>query len=118
MKKLAFFAFLFVFHLACILGCKHSSATPDERINVVMKKYTFDPAVIRVKSGDVVELNVTTADVQHGFEISQLGIKEAVHPGRPTTITFTAPAKGEYAVDCSIICGPHHDDMAAKLVVE
>lgn len=83
-----------------------------------MKKYSFDPPVIHVKSGEVIELDVSTADVQHGFEISQLGIKEPVQPGKPAAIFFTAPARGEYGVDCSIICGPHHDDMQAKLVVE
>ena len=104
--------------LACVAGCRHAESAPDQKIQVVMKKYSFTPSVLRVKSGEVVELDVSTADVQHGFEIAQLGIKESVQPSRPAVIRFTAPAKGEYAIDCSIICGPHHDDMAAKLVVE
>ena len=83
-----------------------------------MKKYSFDPAEIRVKAGSPVELEVSTADVQHGFDIPDLGIKEPVQPGHPATIKFTAPAKGEYKIVCGIICGPHHDDMQAKLVVE
>ena len=58
-----------------------------------MKKYSFDPAVIRVKSGDVVELQVSTADVQHGFEVPKLGIREAIQPGKLAVIVFTAPKK-------------------------
>jgi len=83
-----------------------------------MKKYSFDPAVIKVKSGDTVELEVSATDVQHGFSVPKLGIKQAIQPGKPATITFKAPDKGEYQVECSVICGPHHDDMQAKLVVE
>ena len=98
-------------------GC-HKSEGSGQHINVVMRKYTIEPAVIRVKSGQPVSLDVTTADVQHGFDVPDLGIKEAVQPGRTTTITFTPKAKGEYAVKCGVICGPHHDDMTAKLVVE
>jgi len=83
-----------------------------------MKKYAVEPAVITVKTGQKVELDVTTADVQHGLDIPELGIKEPVQPGRTTTVFFTAPAKGQYKIACGVICGPHHDDMTGKLVVE
>jgi cytochrome c oxidase subunit II len=98
-------------------GCQ-KKLPADEQIRVVMKKYTIDPPVIRVKAGERIELNVTTADVQHGLDIPALGIKEPVQPGKTATIYFTAPAKGEYKVACGVICGPHHDDMVGKLVVE
>jgi len=65
-----------------------------------------------------VALDVTSADVQHGLDIPELGIKRPVQPGVTTTITFTAPARGEYRIACGVICGPHHEDMTARLVVE
>ena len=83
-----------------------------------MKKYQIDPPIIRVKAGVITELEVSTPDVQHGFDVPLLSIKEPVRPGQPAIITLKAPAKGEYSVVCGIICGPHHDDMTAKLVVE
>jgi heme/copper-type cytochrome/quinol oxidase subunit 2 len=98
------------------LGCQKKRAAV--RIQVVMKKYTIDPPVVRVKSGEVVALDVTSADVQHGLDIPELGIKQPVQPGATTTITFTAPAKGEYRIACGVICGPHHEEMTGKLVVE
>lgn len=98
-------------------GCQKSQEAA-QHINVVMRKYSIEPAVIHVKAGSPVALDVTTADVQHGFDVPDLGIKEAVQPGKTTTIEFTPKAKGEYNVKCGVICGPHHDDMAAKLVVE
>ena len=83
-----------------------------------MKKYSIDPQEIRVQSGKRIELDVTTADVQHGLDIPALGIKEPVQPGQTTVVSFTAPAPGEYGVRCGVLCGPHHDDMVAKLVVQ
>jgi cytochrome c oxidase subunit II len=110
--SLALLSFLFL-----TWGCQKKSAA-DEHIRVVMRKYSIEPSVIRVRAGERVELEVTTTDVQHGLDIPDLGIKEPVQPGRITTITFTAPRKGEHRISCGIICGPHHDDMLAKLVVE
>ena len=112
---------LFVVLLSfCILtlGCRSQSSSGAERIKVVMKKYTIEPAVIRVKAGQTTELEVSTADVQHGFDVPDLHIKEPVRSGQPAIVTLKNPPKGEYRVACGIICGPHHDDMVAKLVVE
>src|SRR5689334_10210251 len=100
-------------------GCQKQSHGPaDQRIQVVMKKYSIEPAVIHVKAGQVTELEVSTADVQHGFDVPGLGIKEPVRSGQPAVITLNHPPKGEYKVACGIICGPHHEDMVARLVVE
>jgi cytochrome c oxidase subunit II len=117
MRKPCIFTCLGLFLVASIPGCSRPPAA-TEHIRVVMKKYEIQPAIIKVKSGDTVELEVSTLDVQHGLDIPQLNIKVPVPPGKPALITFKAPEKGEYQIRCGIICGPHHDDMQAKLVVE
>jgi cytochrome c oxidase subunit 2 len=111
---------LFALCLAILaIGCRNQpKSSADQHIQVVMKKYTIEPSVIRVKAGQTTELEVSTADVQHGFDVPGLGIKEPVRSGQPATVTLKSPPKGEYKVVCGIICGPHHDDMVAKLVVE
>jgi cytochrome c oxidase subunit 2 len=98
-------------------GCQKKNPA-DEHIQITMKRYAIEPAIIRVKSGETVELRITTADVEHGLDIPELGIKAPVQPGRPTTVTFKAPARGEYTMSCGVICGPHHDTMTGKLMVE
>lgn len=113
-RNVIFFLLSFLFLLS---GCQKKKPA-DVTIQVVMRKYTIQPAEIRVKSGQLVELSITSADVQHGFDVPALGIKESVQRGKTTTIQFTAPAKGEYRTACGILCGPHHDDMTGKLVVE
>jgi len=109
---------LFALTLAVLaVGCRNKP-TADAHIQVVMKKYTIEPAVIHVKANQVTELEISSADVQHGFDVPGLGIKEPVRSGQPAIVTLKNPPKGEYKVECGIICGPHHDDMVAKLVVE
>jgi cytochrome c oxidase subunit 2 len=112
-----FLAFLALSFAMFATGCQKQSHA-DQRIQVVMKKYSIEPSVIHVKAAQVTELEVSTADVQHGFDVPGLGIKEPVRSGQPAVITLKNPPKGEYKVVCGIICGPHHEDMQAKLVVE
>ena len=98
-------------------GCSRSPQNPV-RVRVVMKRYSFEPAVIRVKQGDWVELQISTADVQHGFDVPELKLREPVQPGRPVTVLFHAARRGTYRMQCSIICGPGHDRMTGSIVVE
>jgi len=95
-----------------------TAKAPTVTLNVVMKKYAVVPDVITVKRGTLVHLHVTTPDVQHGFDIPDLNISEPVNPGKPADITFVADKPGTYRIECGIICGPGHDDMTGKLVVE
>src|SRR5215831_19213814 len=90
--------------LFILSGCQKKPAVAGVHINVVMKKYSIEPAVIHVKAGESVVLEVTSADVKHGLDIPALGIKEPVPPGETTPISFTAPAKGEYTIACGIVC--------------
>ena len=115
-KNCGFLVVLNLFVLCFIPGC--SKRPPDEHIKVVMKKYSIEPNVIKVRSGELVELEVSSLDVPHGFDIADLGIREPVRRGQPAVFTFKAPAKGEYAITCGILCGPRHEDMKARLVVE
>jgi cytochrome c oxidase subunit 2 len=83
-----------------------------------MKKWSVEPKEIRVPKGALVHLHVTTADVQHGFDVKGLDISEPVDPGRSTDITFRADKPGKYEVECGILCGRGHDDMGGRIVVD
>jgi len=109
-------AFVILLPLLLLLAaCSHE---PDVTISVTMKKYAIEPAEIRVKRGQRVQLTVSTLDVQHGFYVPDLGIKEPVQKNRPAVIVFKADRAGEYPIQCNIICGSGHDDMRAKIIVE
>jgi cytochrome c oxidase subunit 2 len=118
MNKSLILLFALIFAMLAA-GCHNQpKSTADAHIQVVMKKYTIEPSVIHVKASQTTELEISTADVQHGFDVPGLGVKEPVRSGQPAIVTLKNPPKGEYKVVCGIICGPHHDDMVAKLIVE
>ena len=98
-------------------GCARA-AKAARPVTVSMKKYTIVPAEIHIKEGETIEFHVSSSDVQHGFDVPELGIKESVQPDRPAVFTYTADRKGQFEIKCSILCGAGHDRMRAKLVVE
>ena len=49
-----------------------TSASPVE-IKLTAKKFEFEPSVITVRKGRPVRLLITALDVEHGFEIEELG---------------------------------------------
>jgi cytochrome c oxidase subunit 2 len=70
--------------------------------------------------GEVVQVNVTSADVVHSFNIPNLGIRIDAIPGRTNHFAFTVPtvASGtEFLIQCTEFCGTFHAVMRAYLVV-
>jgi cytochrome c oxidase subunit II len=115
MQKLAQVSILAFLLMA---GCNRQPKPEAVHIQVTSHKYAFEPAVIYVKKGQDVTLEISTTDVQHGFAVEELGIDESIQKGKPALVNFKADKAGEYKVKCSIICGPGHDRMQGKIIVE
>ena len=109
--------YLLAFVLA-LTGCHRSSVKPDRHVTVSMKKYAITPSEIRLREGETIQFEIVTEDVQHGFDVPGLKISEPVNPGRPAVFVYKADQKGTFAVECGILCGPHHEDMQARIIVE
>ena len=101
-----------------VCSCARQQTVGATHIGVTMRRFAIEPDVIRVKQGENVVLDVSSKDVQHGFEVQELGINEPIQPGKPAHIPLDTSKKGEFDVDCSIICGLGHNGMTAKIVVE
>ena len=71
-----------------------------------------------MKEGDKVKLTINSLDVPHGFAIDELGIKQDIEFGKPTTVEFTATRKGTFRFYCSLFCGTGHKEMEGQLIVE
>lgn len=110
--------------LAClalaICSCARNPQPAETAIHlqVTMRKFQIDPSMIRVKQGENVVLDVSTKDVEHGFEVEDMGIDEPIQPGKPVEVPLDTSKKGEFRVACSIVCGAGHEDMTATIVVE
>lgn len=83
-----------------------------------MRKYAIEPNEIHLKVGQPVRFVVTSGDVQHGFSVPDLGIREPVPAGQSAVFDFTPDRKGVFEMKCGIICGPGHEQMTGRIVVE
>jgi cytochrome c oxidase subunit II len=94
-----------------------SARASVHEVQVVAKKYAFEPATIEVTAGELVRLVIHSVDTTHGFSIKKLKINVVVPKGGDSvTAEFTAPPAGRYEIACSELCGLGHHSMKAALV--
>jgi len=87
-------------------------------IDVVARRFAFEPARIEVAVGERVRLRVVSGDGVHGVEIKKFKVKKEIPRGTtPVIIEFTASEAGEFPILCSEYCGDGHEDMQGQLVV-
>jgi len=109
---------------ACVLGVTAWTSSgvagqdAPRDIDVVARRYAFEPARIEVTVGERVRLRVVSADGVHGIEIKKFKVKKEIPRGTtPVVIEFTASEAGEFSILCSEYCGEGHADMTGQLVV-
>jgi cytochrome c oxidase subunit 2 len=111
--------------MALLLGATCASARQDpvtatapRVIEVVAKRFTFDPARIEVTDGERVRLVVKSADGVHGMQIKKFKVNTLIpRGGEPVNIDFVAAGPGTYEIICSEECGEGHESMTGALVV-
>jgi cytochrome c oxidase subunit II len=64
-----------------------------------------------------VTLNLTSADVIHGFWVPAMRLKNDTVPGLVTTIKFTPRLAGRYPIICTQFCGVLHSEMDKQVLV-
>jgi len=72
------------------------------------------------KPGWVIQLNITSTDVVHSFNIPSLGIRIDAIPGRMNHLAFAIPSVAPgttYLIQCTEFCGTYHGIMRAFVVV-
>jgi cytochrome c oxidase subunit 2 len=94
-----------------------AAASAPRTIEIVAKRFGFEPARVEVTEGERVRLVVKSGDGVHGVEIKKVKINKKVPRGGEVTIEFVAPGPGEFPILCSEYCGDGHEDMKGMLVV-
>jgi cytochrome c oxidase subunit II len=64
-----------------------------------------------------VTLNLTSADVIHGFWVPAMRLKSDTVPGLVTSIRFTPQLAGRYPIICTQFCGVLHSQMDKQVLV-
>lgn len=99
---------------------RQSQGTPPRIIEVSAERFEFWPSEIRIRTDEVVELRVRSADTVHGFRIDGVGVNLIV-PKRgkgDAVATLSGTPAGRYTIECSRLCGAGHHFMRATLIVE
>jgi len=93
-------------------------AAEPRTIEVVTRRYTFEPAVIEAVEGERLRILVKSGDGPHGFEIKKFKVSKEIPRGSdPVVIEFTATEAGKFPILCSVFCGDGHGDMKGTLIV-
>jgi nitrosocyanin len=79
-------------------------------------EYSFEPATIRVKVGDVVRVKITNVgNIFHTFTIDEFNVDVSLNPGDSTVIEFKVDKAGTF----TIYCRPHKPlGMVGEIIVE
>ena len=76
---------------------------PTERpFSILAKKYSFAPARIEVYEGDLVRVDLRTADIDHSFTIDSYRIAKRVTTNHPVTFDFRADRAGTFPIYCDL----------------
>ncbi len=98
-----------------------AGAAPESQervIAVTAERFKFTPAVIELKVGETVVLEITSLDRKHGFQAPDLNVDETVEPGRVTRVRSVATRAGTFPFHCTVFCGSGHEEMAGEIVVK
>ena len=93
---------------------------PDRVITIVAERFTFNPAKVTVKQGELIEFVLTSDDTDHGFRIVGTNVNVTI-PKRGkgiATVIFQPPAAGKYVFECSKLCGAGHEFMRGQIIAE
>lgn len=95
-----------------------TAPAPAKVFTLSGKNFSFNTSEIRVKKGDMVTINFTSADGFHDVVIDEFSAKtERVRTGGTSSMTFVANKAGTFEYYCSV--GQHRmNGMVGKLVVE
>jgi len=103
-----------------ILLMSHLMAAADRpvhEIQILARKFAFDPPTIQVTAGEAVRLVIRSKDAVHGFSIPKLKIDVRVPKGGDAVVVdFVAPSPGRFEIACSELCGSGHGQMKAALI--
>ena len=99
-------------------GLAATQASEPRVVEVIARRFAFEPSEIQVTVGERVRLVLRTADGLHGLELKKFKIaKEIPRGNKAVTVEFTADEAGRFPFFCSEYCGDGHDDMKGMLVV-
>ena len=86
-------------------------------VEVIAKRFSFEPAEITLKAGEPVDLTLKSVDVSHGLRVRELGLEVKARKGQTAEVRFTPDKTGAFVGHCDVFCGSGHGAMKLTLHV-
>lgn len=86
-------------------------------IEVVARRFRFEPAEIPLKANEKVIIAIRSLDFVHGMNIPDLHLRLDLLPGRVTRLELQPKAPGVIEFLCDNFCGEGHEQMQGRFVV-
>jgi cytochrome c oxidase subunit 2 len=109
-----------IFSLVAFLFSPGAQIPAPRVVHVAAERFAFTPSEITVDEGTVLELRLTSDDTDHGFKLQGLGDHNVRIPKRgrgDVRVTIDAKQAGNYAFECSHVCGAGHGFMRGVIKV-
>ena len=94
----------------------NSTVIPDKELAKGQLRLLDVDNPLVVPAGQVIRIQVTAADVLHGFYIPSFGINKLAVPGRLDQVWIKVNQPGHYYGQCSKICGINHAYMPISVI--
>ena len=105
--------------IPAISAHRHLAAQSEPRhIDVVAKRFTYQPAEINLKVGQPVVISFKSMDVTHGIHFeAPLNLQAKIEKGVGAELSFTPTEVGDVVGHCAVFCGSGHGGMVLTLHV-
>ena len=113
----AFIVFTGLFPPGPFFRMRMSSPEGPQRVEVVAKRFSFEPQSITIRKGEPVILQLKSGDVPHGLRFRELNVEVKAPKGGTGKVQFTPETVGDFVGHCSVFCGAGHGAMTLTLHV-
>jgi cytochrome c oxidase subunit 2 len=82
-----------------------------KHIDVIAKRFTYEPSTVTLKKGEPTVITLKSADVAHGIHFKELNLQTKISKGGSSDLAFTPDKTGDFVGHCSVFCGSGHGGM-------
>ncbi|MCX5539617.1 cytochrome C oxidase subunit II [Paraburkholderia sp. CNPSo 3076] len=86
-------------------------------VRILAQQYSFTPQCILVPANTPITFRATSADVVHGFLVTDTNLNSMVEPGYISTFRTTFDKPADHLMPCHEYCGTGHQGMWAHVKV-
>ena len=100
-----------------VIGVRALGQSEETVVRIRAKKFEYLPAQVTLKLGVPVVFELTSEDVNMGFNLPDFKLRTDVIPGKVARLPFTPDRVGTFDFYCDIFCGDGHEDMSGTMRV-